>query len=341
MKKFSNLKATLFDSTSASFRMTVEGVFIKKNPTGTYSDLVYVSDQGNGSLNPNIYLTISNKAEGAKALYTSYPQLPKFRYTMGQIAALLESGEAFAEYEGVLTVKSAYVNPRIISNIGKQKRWVSFKLVTVESGDNGIVTAVPGVSIEISDENNTSYTSVLTDDEFLTVYNIIKDISLPQIQISMSLAFLNADGAMPMGGGMMNAAPMNTGYMAPQAPRYNNYNNGGGYYQNNYQGPQQGGGYNRQPQQPRYANNNMGRQPMARQPLAQETQQPMVNTAPAENFGTPMSPVVNTPAAPANHLPPRQEKQPIVNMKAVEDVPISNVDFDDLGAIDDILNGNV
>ena len=75
MKKFSNLKTTLFDSTSASFRMTVEGVFIKKNPTGNYSDLVYVSDQGNGSLNPNIYLTISNKAEGAKALYTSYPQI--------------------------------------------------------------------------------------------------------------------------------------------------------------------------------------------------------------------------------------------------------------------------
>ena len=85
----------------------------------------------------------------------------------------------------------------------------------------------------------------------------------------------------------------------------------------------------------------MGRQPMARQPMPQETQQHMVNNAPSENFGTPMSPVVNTPAAPANHLPPRQEKQPIVNMKAVEDVPISNVDFDDLGAIDDILNGNV
>ena len=34
-------------------------------------------------------------------------------------------------------------------------------------------------------------------------------------------------------------------------------------------------------------------------------------------------------------------EKPIVNMKAVEDVPVSNVDFDDLGAIDDILNGNV
>lgn len=337
MKKFSNLKTTLFDSTSASFRMTIEGVFIKKNPTGNYSDLVYVSDQGNGSLNPNIYLTISNKAEGAKALYTSYPQLPKFRHTMGEIADLLESGEAFADYDGVLTVKSAHANPHIISNIGKQKRWVSFKLVTVESGDNGVVTAIPGVSIEISDENNTSYTSVLTDDEFLTVYHIIKDINLPQIQISMSLAFLAADGSSQSG--MMPGMPMNTGYMAPQ-PRYNAYNNGyqnnnGGYYQNNYQGqPQQNGYTPRQPQQPRYANTNMGRQVTVRQatPASQSVE------APSESYGSPMTPSVTS--ASSTHLPPRQEK-PIVNMKAVEDVPISNVDFDDLGAIDDILNGNV
>lgn len=337
MKKFSNLKTTLFDSTSASFRMTIEGVFIKKNPTGNYSDLVYVSDQGNGSLNPNIYLTISNKAEGAKALYTSYPQLPKFRHTMGEIADLLESGEAFADYDGILTVKSAHANPHIISNIGKQKRWVSFKLVTVESGDNGVVTAIPGVSIEISDENNTSYTSVLTDDEFLTVYHIIKDINLPQIQISMSLAFLAADGSSQSG--MMPSMPMNTGYMAPQ-PRYNNgyQNNGGGYYQNNYQGqPQQNGYAPRQPQQPRYANNNMGRQaaPVRQASSPVISSQPMDNQS--ESYGSPMTPA---PSAQSTHLPPRQEK-PIVNMKAVEDVPVSNVDFDDLGAIDDILNGNV
>ena len=332
MKKFSNLKTTLFDSTSASFRMTVEGVFIKKNPTGNYSDLVYVSDQGNGSLNPNIYLTISNKAEGAKALYTSYPQLPKFRSVMGDIAAVIESGEAFADYDGVLTVKSAYANPRIISNIGKQKRWVSFKLVTAESGDNGVVTAIPAVSIEISDENNSSYTSVLTDDEFLTVYHIIKDINLPQIQISMSLAFLSADGgmSMPQGNPMMGA-PMGN-YMAPQQRWNNTYQqNSGSYYQNNgYQQaqPQQNNYASRQPQQQRYVNQNMGRAPVVRQTAAPEAPQ---ETYPTANMAH---------SAPQNHLPPRQEKT-IVNMKAVEEVPVSNVDFDDLGAIDDILNGNV
>ena len=339
MKKFSNLKTVLFDSSNASFRMTIEGVFIKKNPTGNYSDLVYVSDQGNGSLNPNIYLTFSNKTEGAKALYTSYPQIPKFRSVMGAIADILEEGTAFDDIDGMLTVKAAYAKPRIISGIGKQSRWVSFKIVAVESGDNGVVTAVPGVSIEISDMNDTSYTSVLTDDEFLTVYHIIKDINLPQIQINMSLAFLAADGS----SGNAGAMPM----MAPQMNPYQNQRNGGwysqpqnqgGYYQNNggfnnqYQQPRQN---NYQPQQ-RFNNTNMGRQITTTQPTAQPVNSP-AQTATAD---TGRSWSQQTTAAPSNNLPPRSEK-PIVNLKSVEDTPVSDVDFDDLGAIDDILNGNM
>lgn len=337
MKKFSNLKTVLFDSSNASFRMTIEGVFIKKNPTGNYSDLVYVSDQGNGSLNPNIYLTLSNKTEGAKALYTSYPQIPKFRSVMGTIADILEEGSAFEDVDGLLTVKPAYAKPRIISGIGKQSRWVSFKIVAVESGDNGVVTAVPGVSIEISDMNDTSYTSVLTDDEFLTVYHIIKDINLPQIQINMSLAFLAADGS--------SSAPAAMPMMAPQMNPYQGQrNNGwygqpqqqtGGYYQNNggfnnqYQ-PRQN---NYQPQQ-RYNNTNMGRQ------ITQPTAQPLNAPAPTATAESGRSWSVQPVTPPSTNLPPRSEK-PIVNMKAVEETPVSDVNFDDLGAIDDILNGNV
>ena len=330
MKRFSNLKTVLFDSTSASFRMTVEGVFIKKNPTGNYSDLVYVSNQGNGSLNPNIYVTFSNKAEGAKALYTSYPQIPKFRKAMGKIADILDSEAGFVDVDGMLTVDPKYAQPVSITNIGKQSRWVSFKLVTVESGDNGVVTAVPGVAITISDENESSYTSVLTDDEFMTVYHIVKDINLPQIQISMSLAFLAADDG---GQQMMRQAPAPQygNFAQPQQQYYNNYNNGpqnnyqNGGYNGGYSRPQNNGGYQNQP---RYNNN------VAPRAVANSAQPVVSQPVQTPNAGQQM-----TPRQPVN-LPPRTEKT-IVNMRAVEETPVSDINFDNLDSIDDILNGDM
>jgi hypothetical protein len=318
MKKFNQAKMVLFDSTIASFKLSVEASFTRSRQDGSVGNLVYVTEKGTANLNPSIYLVFAFKGEtyeSTKNLYTSFPQLFRIRSVMEHFKDLLIDNKGFVEVESTLTVRPEHQQPVTIADIGRKSKWISFTLVAVDPSEEGMTKKVPGVSIQISDSE---YVSVLTGDEFLTVYTIIKDIDLASISAQLSSLFLIAEdgqGQPQYGQPMYQQQPYQ-----PQQQQYQPQ-----YQQQPAPQPQQ---YQQRQATPRYGN----------QPMQRPSQQ---RTIPAPTS----SPVNQQPAAPVQQqsnqpagLPPRKTEKQIVNMKSVEETPVSTVNFNDEDAINSIFS---
>lgn len=317
MKKFENVKLVMFDSTNASFKLAVEAQFVRNTPQGP-RDLVYTTDKGSAMLNPNIYLTFTYKTDGLpNPVYTSYPQLFRIRAALETVKDLVVDGKGFVKVENVYSaVNSNYATPVVVDNIGKAANWISFKLVMIESGENGVITKLPGVALELSTSNG--YASILTVEEFLTIYSIVHDLDLTTLQAVLSLGFLESkDGAPQQGYYPAQVTPY---YQQPQAP----------YYQGQampYPQPQQ-----RAPQTPRYGNNGYRGNAQAGRTAAPQQGAP-VQQQPVARQAAPAP-----QQSGATSLPPRTNNQPLMNLGAVEETPVSNLSFDDESAIDEIFN---
>jgi hypothetical protein len=319
MKKFENVKLVMFDSTNASFKLAVEAQFVRNTPQGP-RDLVYTTDKGSAMLNPNIYLTFTYKTDGLpNPVYTSYPQLFRIRAALETVKDLVVDGKGFVKVENVYTaVNSNYATPVVVDNIGKAANWISFKLVMIESGENGVITKLPGVALELSTSNG--YASILTVEEFLTIYSIVHDLDLTTLQAVLSLGFLESkDGGAT---GAFYQGQMQPPYYQPQPAPY--YQPQG---QPMYQQPQQ-----RAPQTPRYGNNGYrgNGAPQQGGRAAVVPQQPVANNQPRQQAPVAQQGTTN--------LPPRNTQQPVMNLGAVEETPVSNLSFDDESAIDEIFN---
>ena len=177
-----------------------------------------------------------------------------------------------------------------------------------------------------NEELNTLYfgggtPSILTVEEFLTIYRIISDLNLSNLQAQRSIAYLQTEGMPIVQYPQMN----NQGYQRVQ------------YQQPSYQ-PQQ---YKpRQVYQPRQAY----QQVVDQQPsLYQQNREhfkpnPVEQKYPTPQYSQPAPHIVQKQQPQQNQLPPReQEKAPIMNFSAVESTP---VDYDDDAAIDAIFNGS-
>lgn len=305
MKKFNQARITLFDSTIASFKLAIEANFTRARQDGSIANLAYITDKGTAVLNPSIYLVFSFKGdtyETTKNLYTSYPQLFEVRSVLEQVKDLLVGRKGFVDVEGILTVRPEFQSPIVIDNIGKQNKWMSFTLVAIDSTEQGTAPKVPGVSVQLSDAE---YVSVLTAEELLTIYSIVKDIDLTSYLLQLSHMFLEGDEP-----GVQYGAPQPV-YQQP-------------VYQQPYQ--QQAPQQQYQQRQPQY-----GRAPMQRT-------QPTTRTAPqpAQTYSAPAAPQQAT----GSGLPPRQENKQIVNMKAVEETPVSTFSLNDEDAINSIFEDN-
>ena len=325
MKRFDNVKMVLFDSTNASLKVSVEAQLTRIGPDGNYRDLVYTTDKGTSILNPNIYLTFAYKDENPKAVYTSYPQLFKIRAAFEDMKDRLLNSDAYLvdPNDNSMSVKQNYADPIVLSNIGKNNNWIQLKLEVLKIDENGIAKYTPGVSLQLSTSNG--YTSLLSDEEFLTLYTIIKDLNLANIQCQISLAFLNTD------------------------PRvYNNYSQPSGYYQ---QQPPVYQPYQGQPQYPPQNRGNWAPKQPAPQPAADPsgyiTPRYQNNGYQPKNSYRAPTPAAPAPSAPvagsqptqqaANNLPPRGNK-PLMNMKAIDETPVNPYDVDDKEALNNVFN---
>lgn len=346
MKRFENVKMVLFDSTNAYFKLAVEAQFTRKNPDGSYRDLVYTTDRGTSILNPNIYLTLSYKDDNMNAVYTSYPQLYLIRAALEKIKDMILDDNAYIldPNDNSLSVKQTYADAVVVDNIGKSNNWIALKLCVIKTGENGVYNYGKGVTIELSTSNG--YASTLSKEEILTVYTIIKDLNLSNLQCMMSLGFLNCD-ARPMN--------MNGGYA--QQPYYGQTTPGlpggptpgfaainQGYVQ---QPPMNGNwaGQSQQPQAPTYMKPRFNSQPRTPSYRTQAPGQTPVqnNTSYSEQQPAPSytaNPTYTSPApqAATNNLPARSAGKPVMNMKAIEETPVSSYDVDDAAAIASIFN---
>jgi hypothetical protein len=312
MKKFNQAKIVLFDSTIASFKLSVEASFTRQRQDGSFSNLVYVTEKGTANLNPSIYLVFSFKGdtyESSKNLYTSFPQLFKLRAVLEEIKDLLIGNKGFFEVENVLNVRPENKQPIVVADIGKQSKSISFTLVAIDSGEDGLGKKVPGVSIQISDSE---YVSVLTADELLTIYTIINDIDLASISVQLSSLFLASE---------------DSGYSQPvyqQVPQYQPAPQQ--YPAQQYQQPQYQPAPQPQQQRPqqRYNSNPMPKPSQQRTMQAPQQQAAPVQQQTGQSAG----------------LPPRKNEKQIVNMKAVEETPVSTVSFNDEEAINSIFDDN-
>lgn len=313
MRNFNYITTTLFDSSLARFKLSVECRLTRLRSTDqTLEKLCYVDAKGNATLKPNIYLVFTYKGdnfEDNKALYTSYPQLFRIREAFEVMKDNLLSNSAYDDSTGILEILPEYKQPIVLSEIGKDKKWISFELTTITANEE-LGERTKGVKIEISGQSRE--VSVLTVEEFLNIYTIVKDIDLTSLQVQFATLFLLSD----------DSQQVNYGYSAPQAPQYRQNNN---YYQQpqqqqyqqpyGSQQPQAPTSYNRAPQAPRY--NNQPRAPQA----------PRV-----QGYSAPQAPK----AAPSN-LPPRQTSAPIVNLQAVEETPVDTTNWDDDASIESIF----
>jgi len=319
MKKFNQVKITLFDSTIAQFKLSIEALFTRPRQDGSISNLAYITDKGVAMLNPSIYLVFSYKSATFgenKNLYTSYPQLFKIRKALEQVKDYLEDNKGFISINGVLTVRPDLKDPVLISNIGKSDKWMSISLAAIDfESENQTIVKIPGVTLQLSDSE---YASVLTAEEILTIYSIVKDIDLTSVQVQLSTMFMAAEEELVM--------------MYPQYPQYT-------------QPVQQPQYAQQQPvQQPQYAQQQPVQQPQyaQQQPVRQQP-----TTARYNNSPTRQAPVSRQAPQVVNQqpttqqsagLPPRKSEKSIINIKAVEETPISQINFNDDKATSDIFN---
>jgi hypothetical protein len=347
MNRFERLKMTLFDSTNANFKLEVEAQFTRGNRDTGFRDIVYTTDRYTGILNPNIYLTFAYRSDEVSPVYTSYPQLFRIREAFEKVKNWVADGSGFMTADGVLCVRGNCDTPVVVAGIGKNNNWISLKLVAAETDEDGVVKVTPCVAIELSSSNR--LTSILSAEEFLTVYTIIRDLNLSTLQCMMSLGFLNVDRSnngnyysspqpQMMNNGWGNPAPQNNYPQNP--PMSGNYVGGGATTP---------GGYGNAPARPRY-NNQSYRNTTTRQvpPPPSGTVTGRVPTASPNtmNNAVDASGWPNDPNPyPENNynntnnsaLPPRGNGGSIMNMKAVDETPITEISYDDTSAIDEIF----
>jgi hypothetical protein len=316
MKPVNYIKSTLFNSTLAHFQVSVECRIMRRRQTdGSLESLCYIDNKGNAVLNPNIYLVFGYKGdtrEEDKMLYMSYPQLFKMRQTLENVKDLLLSDSTFTDETGVLEVRPNENNIYVISDIGKEKKWISFSPAVVTE-DETVGSRQRGVTIQISGQNN--LVSLLSQDEFLTIYTIVKDLNLAELQSIYSIFALNANDQQQGYNQGYQFQPQQNFYQ--QNPQYTQQVQGN--YQNNYQQNRAPYGQQQRPATPRY-----GGQQQAPQSSAPKVARQTTSEAPVV--------LQQQPA----HQQPRNTN--IINMQAVEEAPVTNINWDDDDSIDEIFN---
>lgn len=337
MPKFQKATIAFFDSNVAHFKVSVEAMTTRARQDGTVGSLAYITNKGTAVLNPNIYLVFTYRGEeknamGDKSLYTSYPHLFKVRAAFQKVLDMLHDPASFVDDGGTLLVAPTAKEPVIIDNIGKEAKWMTMTLQSVEMGAENNSVRDRGVSIQIAEA---PFASVLSYDEFAAVYSIIMDINLPVIQTMLSLECV--DEAPSYGGGFQSSYAPQPQYQ-PQAPVVPQQ----GGYQNPQQYQQQrggtynrtGGGYNRRASaapQPQYNNQPVG-QPAAQTPQYQASVAPQQGTVPPQaSQPAYQPPVTNRNPVAANPANP-------VNMSEVAAAPVENVNWDEPGSVDALFD---
>lgn len=214
MQQFQSLELTLFENPIAAFKVGVSVVTQKRRMDNSMSNTSYISRTGYANVNPDIYLTFTYLTDDFKTnvrLAMSYPQVYSLRRQMARIEdfVLTEENYGFDDHKGLhFTVE---VPTDIgVGGIGRDGHSVQF-IPAITEDENGLQVKTVHIKLSASE-----YASVLSLDEFLTVYEIINDLDLANIQLQVGLWSLASQDT---GGNTSSGYSNDGGYNQQQRPQ--------------------------------------------------------------------------------------------------------------------------
>lgn len=295
-----NSKLIILDCPNAKFRLSLDTMFEKAKQDGTTQSGIYINtEKDSGTFRPSCFLVFTYVGEDyttTKGIYLTVPHMYNLRRTIETVHDMLKDPNAFIEIEGNLTVADQYSKTILMNGNVKNQDWLAFTISTCRTDDS--LAVQKGVAIQHSKSNGMS--SLLTEEEFDALYDIIMHIDFVSIENQAVISELASRAIAAANTKPAYSRPTN--YAAPRTMPanngYNSYRQPGNTqsYQQTYQSPVPVGG------QRAYAP-----QPAVPQPA---------------------------PQAPKQSMPPRPANQPKMNMSDIESI---EVDIDDDSAIDSIF----
>lgn len=323
MNTLNSLSLTLFESTNANFRLTTNVMFNKENSqTKAKYPLIKVTQSGNAKCEPSTFLVFTyteGSFESDVSVYTSNPHLLKIRSILEEMKNAFLSNQAFIQTNTGLVVSERYADVYSIGNIGAQSKWIAFRFVADAIVDN-TNNHIPAVEITLS---NAPKACILTIDEFLSIYTIIQDISLPQMALLASVAALNSRNT------VVSEQPRNNYNPAPRQNVGNNY-----------------GGYNSQPPRSYTQNSNGGFATRGQnvQPVENDDETPMTTVRPNYQNNTSFVPPKKSNVStmqPRSASPIQSQPKTTASMKnieAIENIPVDDFELGEEG-LSDLFDG--
>ena len=300
-----NSKLVLFESSQAFFRLSVDTMYEKLKADGTTQSSVYINTQKeSGTFRPSVFLVftyLTDDFNTTKGIYTSVPHIYRIREQFEVMRNMLTSPDAFTTVDGNITVSPAYAEPVVIDNLSqKNNDWISLMLTVCK--DTNSLVARPAVAIQHSKSGG--FSSLLTADEFLTIYDLIMHIDYASLENqAVILELLSRIVAKGGSAGNVNSF-LQQHNSTPVTPATS---------------------YGR----------TVSRAPVA--PAYQRPQQASVSAPVSQGAKLPPRPAQVTPApAPVQ----QNSSTPKINMNAIKDIPVEEDDMslDDSDAVDAIFS---
>lgn len=202
-------KLTLFESTAANFRLSLETMYEKTKQDGTTQSTVYINQQKEtGTFRPSCFLVFTYLTDDfttTKGIYTTVPHMYKIRKAFEEMHSYVTDTAGIINIEGVPSVAPGYAQPIVVDNINiKNQDWLSLQYTPYDDPMTG--AKVFGVAIQHSKSNG--YSSLLTIDEFKVVYDLIEHMDFVSVENQAV---------------MIELLSRVTGGAAKPQPTYNNY----------------------------------------------------------------------------------------------------------------------
>lgn len=303
-----NCSMNIFENRNANFRLSVNTMFVRTN-MGAETDNVFItSDGNNGYFKPSVFLVftyLTDDRTTTASIFTSYPHLYKIRTAFEEMHRRLLDPTAVQYNDNDILINEKYKSPVVISDIGKNKDWIALNFLVCNLNNNNDATKQLTVSLELSKTGG--YASILSIDEFNSIYDTIMHLDLVSIEATV------------ISYALIEKLHTNNNGSSSQTNYYHRPQSANGYSNNSYYTPKESSAHT-----PTYNRYSAVSEPQKRVPT--------VSSAPAS---------VSLPPRPVNAAAPVATPSPVNNNVVSHSTLNSAIEqtvVDDDSDIDDIMN---
>lgn len=221
------IETTLFENAYARFRIKVFSQFTQESyQNKEYNTWYYSAKTDRLVANSRSYLVFEyfdrDNYRNTKSIWLSHYHIPALKDVLYQIKRdMLNDNFWILTNDGVLMVDSSYQSKTIQKSNGQ---WINFTLDVLK--DDTLGKYVKAVKISYSEVDNSC--SVLTMPEFMTVWQIIDDLNLIDIQLKHFILKTTLDNSIAREIYQLKANEINTQLLLPNPVNFNtnpyNYN---------------------------------------------------------------------------------------------------------------------